>query len=216
MVQPVYPRFLLVVDNFYNNPEEVVSIAQAASYYEPEHCTGFRSTTVYHEKGIQKKLEKILGIKITRFDSNPSDENGVFYQGFSKGKRKEVPGVHSDWPFDDITVLIYLTKNLPYDCGTSLWQHKQTGLTDAPTAQDARRLKMKLGDLTELLENDSKNRSKWLEIDRAGHRFNRLVAYPSGVLHSATNHYGNSMQNGRIYQTLRIGVDWNSFKLSKR
>lgn len=216
MVQPVYPRFLLVVDNFYNNPEEVVSIAQAASYYEPEHCTGFRSTTVYHEKGIQKKLEKILGIKITRFDSNPSDENGVFYQGFSKGKRKEVPGVHSDWPFDDITVLIYLTKNLPYDCGTSLWQHKQTGLTDAPTAQDARRLKMKLADLTELLENDSKNRSKWLEIDRAGHRFNRLVAYPSGVLHSATKHYGNSMQNGRIYQTLRIGVDWNSFKLSKR
>lgn len=216
MVQPVYPRFLLVVDNFYSNPEEVVSIAQAASYYEPEHCTGFRSTTVYHEKGIQKKLEKILGIKITRFDSNPSDENGVFYQGFSKGKRKEVPGVHSDWPFDDITVLIYLTKNLPYDCGTSLWQHKQTGLTDAPTAQDARRLKMKLADLTELLENDSKNRSKWLEIDRAGHRFNRLVAYPSGVLHSATKHYGNSMQNGRIYQTLRIGVDWNSFKLSKR
>ncbi|MBL7772511.1 MAG: hypothetical protein JNM95_06615 [Chitinophagaceae bacterium] len=216
MVQPVYPRFLLAVDNFYNNPEEVVSIAQAASYYEPEHCTGFRSTTVYHEKGIQKKLEKILGIKITRFDSNPSDENGVFYQGFSKGKRKEVPGVHSDWPFDDITVLIYLTKNLPYDCGTSLWQHKQTGLTDAPTAQDARRLKMKLADLTELLENDSKNRSKWLEIDRVGHRFNRLVAYPSGVLHSATKHYGNSMQNGRIYQTLRIGVDWNSFKLSKR
>jgi hypothetical protein len=156
-----------------------------------------------------------LGIKITRWDTDPLEENGVFYQGFSKGRRKEVPGVHSDEPYNDITVLIYLTPSLPFDCGTSLWMHKQTGLSDPAMAKDARRLKMKLSEVQDLLENDTKDRSKWQEVDRIGNRFNRMVAYPSGVLHSATNHFGDDMQSGRLYQTFRIGVDWSTFRMGK-
>lgn len=210
-----YNRFLLVKDNFYLNPSNVLDVALNAEYYEPEHVTGFRSKQVYHEKGVKQKLEKILGIKITRWDTDPLEENGVFYQGFSKGKRKEVPGVHSDEPYNDITVLIYLTPGLPYECGTSLWQHKQTRLINPATAQDARRLKMKLTDVRNLLETDSKDRSKWIEIDRVGNIFNRMVAYPSGALHSATNHFGGDLKNGRIYQTFRIGVDWSSHQMNQ-
>ena len=143
------------------------------------------------------------------------EENGVFYQGFSQGKRKEIPGVHSDEPFNDITVLVYLTPGLPLDCGTSLWMHKLTGLTDPATQQDARRLKTKLSTLKELLVNDTKDRSKWVEIDRVGNKFNRMVAYPSGALHSATNHFGSDIKNGRLYQTFRIGVDWSSHKMNQ-
>ena len=73
---------------------------------------------------------------------------------------------------------------------------------------------MKFSTLDNLFENDSKKRSKWIEIDRAGYRPNRMVAYPSGALHSATNHYGGHLENGRIYQTFRIGVDWNSFRMN--
>ena len=210
-----YNRFLLVKDNFYLNPSNVLDVALNAEYYEPEHVTGFRSKLVYHEKGVKQKLEKILGIKITRWDTDPLEEYGVFYQGFSKGKRKEVPGVHSDEPYNDITVLIYLTPGLPFECGTSLWQHKQTGLINPATAQDARRLKMKLTDVRTQLETDSKDRSKWIEIDRVGNIFNRMVAYPSGALHSATNHFGGDLKNGRIYQTFRIGVDWTSHQMNQ-
>ena len=211
----LYNRFLLVKDNFYNDPKRVIEAARNAEYYQPEHVTGYRSRTVYHEKGVKSKLEKILGIKITRWDIDPLEENGVFYQGFSQGKRKEVPGVHSDEPYNDITVLIYLTPGLPLDCGTSLWMHKLTGLTDPATPQDARRLKMKFTALKELLVNDTKDRTKWVEIDRLGNRFNRMVAYPSGALHSATNHFGSDINNGRLYQTFRIGVDWSSLKMNQ-
>jgi hypothetical protein len=82
-------------------------------------------------------------------------------------------------------------------------------------AKDARRLKMKLSEVQDLLENDTKDRSKWQEVDRIGNRFNRMVAYPSGVLHSATNHFGDDMQSGRLYQTFRIGVDWSTFRMGK-
>jgi len=210
-----YSRFLLVKDNFYQNPEKVLEAARTADYYEPEHVTGFRSKTVYHEPGIKRKLEKILGIRITRWDTDPLEENGVFYQGFSKGKRREIPGVHSDEPYNDITVLIYLTPGLPADCGTSLWQHRATGLVNPATPQDARRLGLKWQELRDLLEKENKDRSQWIEMDRAGNVFNRMVAYPSGVFHSASKHFGSSVANGRLYQTFRIGVDWNTFRMNQ-
>lgn len=210
-----YPRFLLVKDSFYELPLEVYRNALAASYHEPDHVTGYRSTLVYHEKGVKAKLEKILGLKITRWDTDPLEENGVFYQGLSRGAKKEIPGVHSDEPYNDVTVVIYLTPGLPMDCGTSFWMHKKYGLKDPATPADAKRHKMKLSDLREQLEKDSKIRSRWVEIDRAGYLFNRMVAYPSGAFHSATQHYGANLKTARIYQTFRIGVDWSSFRMNR-
>ena len=209
----VYPRFVMVKDDFYDDPMEVYQAAMSADYYEPRYYTGLRSRTVYHQPGVKRKLERILGIKITRFDTDPLDENGVFYCGYATGNKKEVPGVHYDHPPEDITVVIYLTPDLPFDCGTSLWMHKKTGITDCPTAADARNLNMKLSDLRQLFEDDAKKRSKWQEIDRVGYRFNRMVAYPSGVMHSATNHFGGSISDVRLYQTFRIGVDWSTFRM---
>jgi hypothetical protein len=212
-VKLIYPRFVIVKDNFYKDPIKVYNDARTAEYHEPKNYTGLRSRAVYHEPGIREKLEKLIGIKINRWDTDPADENGVFYCGFSKGKKKEIPAVHSDWPHDDITVLIYLTPGLPVDCGTSLWMHKETGLTDVPTISDARKLNMKIEKLRDLFEDESKDRKKWTEIDRIGYRFNRMVAYPSGALHSATNHYGGSINNVRLYQTFRIGVNWKTFHM---
>ncbi|MBK6882555.1 MAG: hypothetical protein IPH05_06365 [Flavobacteriales bacterium] len=207
-----YPRFLFVLDDFYADLEKVYRAAQEATYYEPEEYTGFRSTKVYHEPGVRAKLERLLDIRITRWDKDPADENGVFYQAFAKGKRKEMPGVHSDTPYNDITAVVYLTPGLPFQCGTSLWMHKRTGLCDPPSAAAARKLKMKLADLHALFEKDSRDRSKWVEIDRAGYRPNRMVAYPSGALHSATTHHGGRLKDVRLSQTFRIGVEWKGSK----
>lgn len=214
MEKILYKKFILVKDGFYTDPEKVYHEAKNSTFYEPRYYTGFRSKTVYHEPGIKTKLENILGIRIIRWDVDPKDENGIFYQGFSKGIRKEIPAVHSDLPYNDITVVIYLTPGLPFDCGTSLWMHKQTKLCDPPMAIDARKHNLKIGELQNQFEKESKIRNKWIEVDRIGYRYNRMVAYPSGILHSATNHYGRSLQDGRLYQTFRIGVDWDSFRMS--
>jgi hypothetical protein len=207
-----YPRFVFVKDDFYRDPLAVWRAAQRAQYHQPAHVTGLRSTTVHHEPGVRRRLERLLGIRITRWDTDPAEENGVFYQGLAAGRRKEAPGVHADIPCDDITAVVYLTPGLPVDCGTSLWMHKSTGLTDPPTARDARRLGIGIAALRDRLERDSRRRERWIEIDRIGYRANRLVAYPSGALHSATRHHGSSAADGRLYQTFRIGVDWASFR----
>lgn len=205
------PRFLLMRDDFYERPQAAYQAAQSAQYHEPEHCTGFRSSAVYHLPGIRQRLERLLGVRITRWDTDPAEGNGVFYQGFSAGARAEVPGVHADEPLDDITCVVYLTPDLPPDCGTSLWKHRATGLDAAPTPADARRIGRPLAELNAALVRDTRRRERWIEMDRIGYRFNRLVAYPSAVLHSATRHHGRSSADGRLYQTFRVGVDWSTF-----
>jgi Family of unknown function (DUF6445) len=206
-------RFLLVREDFYSDPVEVRRIAQSMKFEETEDVTGFMTSEVYHQPGVRRRLERLLGVKITRWDEDGDSGNGIFYQAFSRGTQKEVPGVHFDEPYDDITVLIYLTPGLPADCGTSLWRHRKTGLVNAPTQRDARRLGTKLSRLRDRLETDSENRQRWVELDRAGYGFNRMVAYASGMLHSASRHYGANLGDGRIYQTFRIGVDWSSCRL---
>jgi hypothetical protein len=186
--------------------------AQCADYHELPHVTGWRSTSVYHQPGVRRKLERLLGLRITRWDTHPAQENGVFYQGFAQGAKAEAPAVHADWPTDDVTIVVYLTPGLPADCGTSLWRHRRTGLMGAPTAGDARRLKVPLAELRQLFERDAHLRARWVETDRIGYQGNRMVAYPSGCFHSATRHFGASNAGGRLYQTFRVGVDWASFK----
>jgi hypothetical protein len=206
-----YRRFLKVCENFYPDFAGVCRRARGAQFHEPEDATGLRSTTIHHPPGVRRRLERILGLRITRWDTDPTDENGVFYIALARGRDREVPGVHTDHPGSDVTAVVYLTPGLPPDCGTSLWMHRATGLTGEPTAADARRLGVPLAGLRARLERDSRRRERWIEIDRIGYRPNRLVAYPSGVLHSATRHYGGSLADGRLYQTFRVGVDWDSF-----
>jgi Family of unknown function (DUF6445) len=205
--------FLVVRDHFYENPENVRRVAQSMKFIKHSDVTGYSTDDVYHERDIRGRLEQILGVKITRWDRG--DGNGCFYEAYARGNRKEVPGIHCDEPYDDITALVYLTPDLPSVYGTSLWQHISTGLIAAPNRTDAYRLGTTLTKLRDRLERDSENRRLWTEIDRAGYRYNRLVAYPSGLLHSATRHYGSNLQNGRLYQTFRIGVDWRTCKLCR-
>jgi hypothetical protein len=206
-----YRRFIKVCDGFYRDAAAVYARARKACYHEPEDATGLRSTSVHHEPGVRARLSSLLGARITRWDVDPEEGNGIFYQGLSSGAHCEVPGVHFDHPADDITAVVYLSPDVPVDCGTSLWMHRATGLTDAPTAADGRRLRRPLAELRAVLERDTCRRERWIEIDRIGYRANRLVAYPSGALHSATRHFGGSLAHGRVYQTFRIGVDWSRF-----
>ena len=126
MRRQAHPQFVFAKDGFYDDISRVHRAAREVTYHELEHVTGWRSTTVYHEPGVKRRLERLLGIRITRWDTDPAEENGVFYQGFARGAKAETPAIHADWPEDDITIVVYLTSGLPADCGTCLWRHKRT------------------------------------------------------------------------------------------
>lgn len=203
-----YRRFFLVRDDFYPRPDDVARIARSMRFHQPRGQLGYRSVDTYLPRGMRGRLQRMLGMPITRWYEDPADGNGVFYFGLASGAKREVPTVHYDEPVEDVTVVLYLTPGLPVDCGTSLWRHRRTGLEDAPTQAEAKQLRMSVRATNAMLEREATKRRCWVEIDRAGYRFNRVVAYASGMLHSATRHHGSSVADGRIYQTFRIGVDW--------
>jgi hypothetical protein len=101
-------------------------------------------------------------------------------------------------------LLIYLTPNAPYDAGTSLWQHRESGLIAMPTKRDADRLGRTVAELKDALLNDSERPKRWIEIDRIGNVFNRAVMFPGALLHSATRHFGSNRFNGRLYQAFHF------------
>lgn len=204
-----YQRFITVVDGFYDDPAAVRRRAEGLPYYRPVWLTGWRSNGAYYPADTRSRLERIVGLPIVAWRNDPEIGHGVFYKAYATGRRRERPTVHYDEPVNRVTALVYLTPGLPPDCGTSLWMHRATGLTDVPGPADAVRLGMTLEHLVRLLEKDSVNASKWIEIDRIGYAYNRLVCYPSGVLHSATRHYGSNDEDVRLYQSFRFGVDWS-------
>jgi hypothetical protein len=202
-------RFLLAIDDFYPNPDAVREKALAMNYTEPESLVGWR-TRAYHPPGVRRRIEKVLRAPVTRWPDDRDDielGNGVFFFGFSTGRRAETVGVHFDRPSELITMVVYLTPGAPFDTGTSLWRHRATGLTAVPTRADAKRLNTTVEDLIKTVNRNSTDPRRWQEIDRVGNVYNRAVFYYSGMLHSATRHFGGDLQNGRIYQTFRFGVD---------
>jgi hypothetical protein len=205
-------RFIVVVDNFYPNPDILRQKALRMDYTEPENLTGWR-TKAYQPRGIKERIEKLFKVQIPSWDddlNNIGGCNGVFFSAYSKGNHAETVGIHYDTPTSWVMFLIYMTPDAPYEAGTSIWQHRATGLIAKPTQRDARRLKIPLEKLDYILERDLHDRRRWKEIDRIGNVYNRAVMFPGGLLHSASKHFGSNRHNGRLYQSFHFPVKWNA------
>jgi hypothetical protein len=201
-------RFIQVIDNFYPNPDKVRRKALEMSYTEPEDYVGWR-TKAYQPKGIKELIEKSFRLRIRFWEDDLTaieSCNGVFFSAFSKGNHAETVGVHYDTPASWVMLLIYLTPNAPYDTGTSLWAHRKTGLTGMPSKKDVERLGISILELNEIINKDNKKARNWEEIDRVGNVYNRAVIFPSGLLHSATRHFGSNRFNGRLYQSFHFPI----------
>ena len=140
------------------------------------------------------------------WDTATDSANGAFFSALSRGRNAERVCVHYDTPVNWMTMLIYLTPGAPLEAGTSFWQHKETGLRACPTQRDVERLGVPLPRLAAMLEKDSPCATCWQEIDRVGNVFNRAVAFPAGVFHSATRHFGSTIRKGRIFHSFHFGV----------
>lgn len=178
------------------------------TYTEPESVVGWR-TKCYQPRGIKERIEAKFSVRIPYWEDDLEAIeacNGVFFTSYAKGDRAETVGIHYDEPLAWVMFLIYLTPNAPYDAGTSLWQHRATGLDHRPNEEDAKRLGMKLDKLLGILERDARIRNRWLEVDRIGNVFNRAAMFPGGFYHSASRHFGAGLNDGRIYQSFHFPV----------
>lgn len=177
-----------IVDNFYDDPDSIREFALKQEYVEGGIGRGFigrRTEQQFLFPDLKGKFEEIMGRKITAWQEHGM--NGRFQISWSG----EPLVYHCDsqkWGG-----MLYLTPNAPYQCGTTLYAHKQTkARTYHEEGWDAA-WKDVPGDCH--LDGTS-----FEPVDVLGNVYNRLVIFDASAIHAASEYFGTVKENARLWQ----------------
>jgi len=174
---------ILIVDDFYNNPEEVRAHALSKDFTSEGNYPGLRSeielTPWFYN--FKSHFEKLLNLKVTYW---PEEYNSV-YQYTTKGAKTWVHYDATQW-----ACVVYLTPNPPIESGTAIYRHKDTGIfRDTPESSV---------DYNKISTVDD----EWEKIAEVGNVFNRAVIYSGSYYHkSVLPGFGKCKVTGRLFQT---------------
>jgi hypothetical protein len=177
-----------IVDNFYENPDEIRKFALEQDYLEGGLGRGFIGRRTHQQflfPGLKERFEQIIGQKITEWESHGM--NGRFQISWSG----EPLVYHCDsqkWGG-----MIYLTPNAPYQCGTTLYAHKQT---KARTYYDEG-WNASWKDVPGDYHLDG---TPFEPVDVFGNVYNRLVIFDASAIHAASEYFGTVPENARLWQ----------------
>jgi hypothetical protein len=191
---------IIIVDDFYTNPEEVRNTALSQDYPEPESeytYPGRNSTGSYYNDEVHSRFEKLVNHKL-----NPADKNGYFRISLETDKHKQDIHVDPSWEWGAV---IYLSK--PEDCmdegGTSFWRHNTLKMEMCPKDDHEAQF---YGFPTykeawwTTVYGDGQDRSKWTRYFLCPMRYNRLVLFRTYLWHSHNFNFGTNLENGRLVQ----------------
>jgi FkbM family methyltransferase len=177
-----------IVDNFYEDPDQVRQFALSQEFVEGGFGRGFigrRTESQFLFPGLKEKFEEIIGMKITAWEEHGM--NGRFQNCHS--------GEPLVWHCDSQKWggMLYLSPNPPYQCGTTLYAHKQTrARTYFDEGWDAAWV-----DVPGECHLDG---TPFEPVDVLGNVYNRLVIFDASCIHSASEYFGTVMENSRLWQ----------------
>ena len=117
---------LWVVDDFYSDPDAIREYALTLDYHFSDYHRGRRTEHQFEIPGTKEAFESIMGMKIT----NWMETYGMCGR-FQHCTCEDALVYHADMQRWAATV--YLTPDAPYECGTSLLAHKETGIRHVDT-----------------------------------------------------------------------------------
>lgn len=185
-VNPGYMNGAWVIDNFYKDPAAVREFALAQEYQDnndgEQGYIGRRTKRQFLFPGLKEEFERIVGHKITRWE-----EHGMNGR-FQYAKAGEPLVYHCDdqtW-----AAMIYLTPDAPYQCGTSTYARKGTDIRHKSHP-----------DILSCFHPESRNFDGTLfeTVDVFGNVYNRLVIFNARYLHSASEYFGFTPENSRLW-----------------
>ena len=181
---------LWITDNFYEDPDAVRDYALSRPFMEGGFGRGFigrRTEEQYLFPGLKERFEEIMGRKITAWETHGM--NGRFQVCWSG----EALVYHCDsqkWGG-----MLYLSPGAPYQCGTTLYAHKQTrARTYYDEGWDA------AWDPNVYPGDCHLDGSHFEPVDVAGNVYNRLMIFDASAIHSASMYFGTTLETGRLWQ----------------
>jgi hypothetical protein len=191
---------IIIVDNFYQNPDQIRKIALEEEYPDPENgytYPGKNSKGSYYNDKIHQKFEKLVNCKL-----DPADKNGYFRVSLENDTHLQDVHVDPSW---DWGAVIYLSD--PKDCvdegGTSFWRHNTLNLEMCPkTDEEARHYGYPSYSEAwwTTVYGDGQDRSKWTRYMLSPMKYNRLSLFKTFLWHSHNYNFGTNLNNGRLVQ----------------
>jgi hypothetical protein len=184
-----------IVDNFYENPDQVREFALKQEYVEGGFGRGFigrRTEQQFLFPGLKERFEEIMGRKITEWESHGM--NGRFQIAWA-GEPLVYHCDSQQWGG-----MLYLTPDAPYSCGTTLYAHKTTR---ARTYYDEG------WDVAwkDIPGDPHLDGTHFEAVDVLGNVYNRLVIFDASAIHSASQYFGTVKDNARLWQMFFFCTD---------
>jgi len=181
-----------IIDNFYEDPDSVRKFALQQEFDEGEFgelgrgYIGRRTFKQFLFPGLKERFEQIMGTKIERWEEYGM--NGRFQVCYAG----EPLVYHCDaqrW-----AGMLYLTPDAPYNCGTTLYAHKETRVRHNSHPDIMKTFAHNEGGGMNL------DRTPYEPVDVLGNVYNRLVLFDAGCIHSASEYFGFNYENSRLWQ----------------
>tara|TARA_Y100000022_G_scaffold108619_1_gene93801 strand:- start:3712 stop:4329 length:618 start_codon:yes stop_codon:yes gene_type:complete len=196
-----YRKNLIVVDNFYKDPDAVRDYALSVEYQEDKvrNWPGRDSEHEHGKEELTKVCSDIVGMELTTKSCNKCS-----YFRRTKIGQHGTQDVHFD-PNPGLVWagVIYLTPTFHPTGGTKFWKHKRTGWEFAPGMVEAEQHGIQThNDMVDFFNTEGKDRSKWIETDNIAFKYNRLVMFNPFMWHSNGEWFGTDDQSARLVQLL--------------
>ena len=192
---------MIVVDNFYKNPDMIRAFAMQAEKTDKSdgNYAGVMTQNNFLTQEHLDAFSQLLGHQV--FPS--TSFTGRFR--FTKTGDEYTQDIHFD-PGDNNSCwagVIYLTPDIENTDGTIFWKHKRTGLEAIPRTIEGIQEHGWTGveDLKTFLETDGVDHSLWDKTFTVPYKYNRLVMFRPWMFHSPGPAFGDNIENSRLIQT---------------
>lgn len=191
---------LLIIDNFYNDVEEVREMALNQDFCVRGNYPGQRTIPMTNDSVKQLIANSIrpMAGEIVYWPTDEKSYNGAF-QYTTQRDRSWIHADHTTtW-----AAVCYLTPDAPITGGTGLFKHKETGLYLAPKLANGQIDDEQMKEIYK----DSQDMTKWDLVDFVGNKFNRLVIYRGDLFHTSMDYFGRDIYDGRLFQTFFFSTE---------
>jgi hypothetical protein len=193
---------LIVIDNFYNNPLETRNYILTQEFSVKGNFPGQRTisyATDLIKDIIQKYVEPFSG-KITEFPCPKEKEKEEIYNGsFQYTTSRDRSWIHTD-KWNNWAGVLFMTPDAPLSSGTAFYRFNDGATCEAEG---------KILNNKDEVDRWSQDFTKWELVDTVGNVFNRLVLFNAHRYHMSMDYFGDTKENGRLFQTFFFSTEKN-------
>lgn len=196
---------LLVIDDFYKNPDAVRDAALKLNFKRKENATYPGQEAISNEdwSDVINEIKSFIPEECgTQSENNNIFPQGKFHLCMEKDNDIRAVGVHTDVP--KWSAVIYLSKNPNFSGGTYWYMHEKSSQymdsDDFFKSLMTSEITSTVIDFRKTMCALSLDMTQWIEIQKIAMIYNRLVLFRADHFHANPVLFGSSPADARLTQ----------------